>query len=84
MPVTEGIHVIGIHPGSPCDAGGLWYGDVILSVNEQKLDKDWKIKVPKNEIVELEVKRCGAIHRMNLSIDFNLTFFKGQRLIIRK
>ena len=81
-PGPEGIHVIGIHPGSPCETGGLWYGDVILSIDKQEPDKDWKLNLPKNEKVELEVKRNGSILRINLTIDLNKTFFKGQRLII--
>jgi serine protease Do len=70
---THGALVAGVEPGSPAALGGIKPGDVIVSMNGEKLDdfKDLSKLVASAEAGSestLQVKRQGEIRKLNVDI----------------
>jgi serine protease Do len=70
---THGALVAGVEPGSPAELGGVKPGDVIVSMNGEKLDdfKDLSKLVAKAEAGSestLQVKRQGETRELNIEI----------------
>jgi len=70
---TQGALVAGVEPGSPAELGGVKPGDVIVSMNGEKLDdfKDLSKLVAKaaaGSESTLQVKRQGETRELNIEI----------------
>lgn len=71
LPVTEGLLVVRVIPGSPADAMGIYEGDIILSANDKPVKKPSDLRNVVEEsidkgYVELELLRRG--HRFKSTV----------------
>jgi len=73
LPDRDGAIVMAVFPGTPAAYAGLKAGDVIISINGEKLknSNDFMLKVgelPPGAVIQLAVIQDGAIRNMNLTL----------------